>query len=201
MKNKVETVRSVYLYLVSLAGVLMIVFGLISFANELLNQLIPQTISSGGYNYSYYYTIQNLARSIAFVFIGIALFAYHWRLIVREHRIGKRDVELESETSMNLFEALFFYIVSFIGIMVLSFAFASFVSNFFYVKSNYTIPANPNENPVELPPNFGPDLRSIVQAGVSAIIGLAVWALAFTHVQRSYKTSLPPQSTNDETKM
>jgi amino acid permease len=192
VKNKVETVRNIYLYLISLAGILMIIFGLIGFVNQLLTQLIPQTVSKGAYDYSYYYSIQGMVRSITFVFLGVALFAYHWRLIVREHRIGRRDIELENETSMNFFEALFFYIVSFIGIMVLSFAFASFVSNFFYVQSNYTVPASPNEAPVELPPYFGPDVLSIVQDAIAAVIGAVVWLLAFAHVQNSYKKELPP---------
>lgn len=192
MKNKVETVRNIYLYLISLVGILMIIFGLIGFVNQLLSQLIPQTAYQEAYDYSYYYSIQGMVRSITFVFLGIVLFAHHWRLIVREHRIGKRDVELESETSMNFFEALFFYVVSFIGIMVFSFAFASFVSNFFYVQSNYTVPANPAESPVELPPVFGPDVRSIVQAAIAALIGMVVWLLAFNHIQTSYKKELPP---------
>jgi uncharacterized membrane protein len=190
MKNKVETIRSIYLYLVSLVGVLMIVFGLISFVNQLLTILIPQGVTQGSVNYEFYYSIQGIAREITFVFLGIALFAYHWRLIVKEHRIGKRDAELEGESSMNFFEALFFYALSFIGIMVLSFSFASFVSNFFFVNDVSIKPLDPNANPSQILPTIAPNIRLIVQSGIASIIGLIVWLLSFAHIQNTYKKSL-----------
>ncbi len=187
MKNKVETVRSIYLYLLSLVGVIMIIFGLISFVNQLLTVLIPSSIPQGDINYELYYSIQGMVRNISFIIVGIVLLVYHWKLILKEHRIGKRDLENESESSMNLFEAIFFYLLSFIGLMVFSFSLASFASNFFFIKETYAVPVKPDTNLTPIPPTIGPNVRYIVQSGIASIIGLVVWLLGFTHIHETYK--------------
>ncbi|NCQ52690.1 MAG: hypothetical protein GW803_01080, partial [Caldiserica bacterium] len=85
MKNRAEIVRSIYLYLVSLNGILMTVFSIINLSNNLLYYFFREQ-----QYYDYSYLINASVRGLAFLIIGLLFFIYHWRLITHEKRIGKR---------------------------------------------------------------------------------------------------------------
>lgn len=184
MKNKAETIRSIYLYLVSLTGTLMIVFSIINLSNNLLNYFFREQ-----QYYEYTYLINSGVRDLAFLIIGLLFFIYHWKLITREKRIGKRTEIVKVETKMNLFESIFFYALSYASLLIFAFAFASFLTGFAYVK--YI------ENPkiVESPPTTQliVDLKSIIQGLIAMIVGVVLWLLSWRHIQKSYA-----QSTKEE---
>ena len=187
MKNRAEIVRSIYLYLVSLNGILMTVFSIINLSNNLLYYFFREQ-----QYYDYSYLINASVRDLAFLIIGLLFFIYHWRLITHEKRIGKREEFVEVETKMNLFESIFFYALSYAGLMIFAFAFASFLTGFAYV--NYIekpIPASGIQaNPVS---QISVNLKSIIQGLIAMIVGAVLWLLGWRHIQKAYA-----QSTKEE---
>jgi len=187
MKNRAEIVRSIYLYLVSLTGILMTVFSIINLSNNLLDYFFREQ-----QYYDYNYLINSSVRGLAFLIIGLLFFIYHWRLITHEKRIGKREEFVEVETKMNLFESIFFYALSYAGLMIFAFAFASFLTGFANV--NYIekpIPASGIQaNPVS---QISVNLKSIIQGLIAMVVGAVLWLLGWRHIQKAYA-----QSTKEE---
>jgi len=181
MKNKAEIVRSIYLYLVSLTGVLMTVFSIINLSNNLLDYFFREQ-----QYYDYSYLINSSVRGLAFLIIGLLFFIYHWRIITHEKRIGKREEIIEVETKMNLFESIFFYALSYAGLMIFAFAFASFLTGFAYVTyiekppiPESGIPANPSSQ-------VSVNLKSIIQGIIAMVVGAVLWLLGWRHIQKAY---------------
>lgn len=187
MKDKTEIVKNLFLYLTSIAGVLMIIFGVISASNALINIVIPQY---GQENEPYNiqsmatYNIQSMARSVAFIISGLLIFFYHWRLARREKENQKMEEKPQLSTNMNFGESIFFYSLSFIGIMISSFAFASLLSGFFWVE--YPVPTPENAITV---PFITKNLNTILNSIINFLIGVGVWLFSWMHVKRSYPTS------------
>jgi hypothetical protein len=182
MKNKAEIVRSIYLYLVSLTGILMTVFSIINLSNNLLDYFFREQ-----QYYDYNYLINSSVRGLAFLIIGLLFFIYHWRLITHEKRIGKREEFVEVETKMNLFESIFFYALSYAGLMIFSIAFASFLAGFAYVSYiEKPISTNPSSQ-------ISVNLKSIIQGLIAMVVGAALWLLGWRHIQKAYA-----QSTKEE---
>lgn len=188
MKNKVETLRTFYLYLLSLTGALMLIFGI----GSLSNSLIDIFVGTNGYIYAYEY--QTIARNIVLVIIGIIILTYHWRILRIEKRIGHLENNVEN-ANMNFWEALFFYSLSFIGILLLSFSLASVAGGFFNA---------------EYPPNYSPikgqnelqylkiSITIIIQSAISAVIGLVVWLLGWTRIQKAQQHKDIKEKKGDE---
>lgn len=178
MKNKAEIVRSVYLYLVALTGILMIVFSIINISNSLLNFFFRE-----GEDLSW--LLNSTLRSIAFLISGIFFFAFHWGFIVKEKRIGKRPENFELETKMNLFESIFFYALSYAGLMIFAFSFSGFLSNFAYVQ--YLEKTVPEDMTNYVPQTqLTVNIKYIIQNLIAMIIGAVLWVISFTHTQKSY---------------
>lgn len=177
MKNKAEVLRSIYLYLVSLTGILMVVFGIISMSDSLLNYFLRE-----GQTFEFSLLINQIVTAASFLIVGISFFVYHWRIIVREKRIGKRPETLELETKMNLFESIFFYALSYAGLMIFAFAFSQFLTGFAYFQY-IEEPVKSNGTPAS---TLTINLRSIIQGLIAMIIGAVLWLLSWRHIQNSY---------------
>lgn len=179
MKNKAEIVRSVYLYLVALTGILMLVFSVINISNNLLNFFFREGEDLN-------WLLNSILRSVAFLISGAFFFVYHWRYIVKEKRIGKRPEGFELETRMNLFESIFFYVLSYAGLMILAFSFSGFLSSFAYVQyveKPLTEEMREYSSYSQLQINF----KYVIQNLISMVIGLILWIASFTHIQKSYQ--------------
>lgn len=180
MKNKAEIVRSVYFYLVALTGILMVVFSIISISNSLLNFFFRE-----GEDLSW--LLNSTLRSVAFLISGIFFFAFHWGFIVKEKRIGKRPENFEPKTRMNLFESIFFYALSYAGLMIFAFSFSGFLSNFAYVQYlEKTVPMPEDMTNYVPQTQLTVNIKYIIQNLIAMIIGAILWVISFTHTQKSY---------------
>ena len=178
MKNKTDVLRSIYLYAVSLVGLITFIVALISGSNLLVDIIAK----SRPYAYS------SLFSSI-FAFIGgLFIFLYHWKIIVREGRLGKNKREVK-ETEEDFWGSLFFYIVSFIGIIIVLSSFIGFGSNI--MKANYSyknVPSNPGQKiPAEPKVTYAPNVEGMIKSAVSMIIGLFVWLVPYLRIEKEYK--------------
>ena len=183
MYSKTEVLRSIYLYLVSLVGVIMLVFSLIAASRSGINFVFR----SSGKNL---YFVSEIARDIAAILAGLFLFLFHWNIIKNEGRFGSNTFR-KSQGDDNFWGNLFFYIVSFVGLMVLVFSFIGIIGSLFSV--NYVaVPMNSNTNPKlpgasKLPiPNeyLHINVKSLLQNSVSFIIGLIVWLFPWNALQK-----------------
>ncbi|MGB9833312.1 MAG: hypothetical protein ACPLPP_07395, partial [Caldisericum exile] len=112
MKNKVDIVRNIYLFGVSIIGIIFLIIGIL----RIVDAFSFIYFSSEGIKTEHLYYYQNLYQGIVMALLGLLIFIFHWYFIVKEKRLGKmRNIEYES--SMNFFEAIFFYLLSFIGII------------------------------------------------------------------------------------
>lgn len=178
MKNKAEIVRSVYLYLVALTGILMLVFGIINISNNLLNFFFREGEDLN-------WLLNSILRSVAFLISGAFFFAYHWRYIVKEKRIGKRPEGFELETRMNLFESIFFYALSYAGLMIFAFSFSGFLSSFAYVQY-IEKPISEEMKEYISQSQLQINWKYVIQNLISMAIGVILWIICFTHAQKSY---------------
>ncbi len=178
MKNKAEIVRSVYLYLVALTGILMLVFSVINISNNLLNFFFRQGEDLN-------WLLNSILRSVAFLISGAFFFAYHWRYIVREKRIGKRPEGFELETRMNLFESIFFYALSYAGLMIFAFSFSGFLSSFAYVQY-IEKPVSEEMKEFSSQSQLQINYKYVIQNLISMAIGVILWMICFAHAQKSY---------------
>lgn len=177
MKNKAEIVRSVYLYLVSLTGVLMIVLSIISVSNNLLNYFFREGQEFG-------WLINSALSSAAYLIAGVFFFSYHWKLIIKEKRIGRRTEVAESESKMNLFESIFFYALSYAGLMIFAVSLSGFLSSFAYVK--YLESPTPEGGYGYTSTAIEINYKHMIQSIIAMAIGITLWIIAFLHCQRSY---------------
>ncbi|MCD6427948.1 MAG: hypothetical protein J7L03_07640 [Caldisericaceae bacterium] len=180
MKNKTDVLRSIYLYAVSLVGLVTFVVGLLHGSNLLIDMLAKSR------NIDYLYS--ELFSSIFAFLGGLFIFLYHWKIIVREGRLGKNKREVK-ETEEDFWGSLFFYIVSFIGIIIVLSSFIGFGSNI--MKANYSyknVPSNPGQKiPAEPKVTYAPNVEGMIKSAVSMIIGLFVWLVPYLRIEKEYK--------------
>ena len=181
MHSKTEVLRSIYLYLVSLVGVIMLVFSLIVASRSGINFIFRGSGKD-------LYFISEVARDTAAILAGLFLFLFHWNIIKNEGRFGSNTIH-KVQSDDNFWGNLFFYIVSFVGLMVLVFSFIGIVGSLFAV--NY-VPVPMNSNP-KIPGASKPpipneylhiNVKSLLQNSVSFIIGLIVWLFPWNTLQK-----------------
>ncbi len=181
MKNRTDVLRSIYLYAVSLVGLITFIFALLNGSNLLIDILSKNR--DIGYAYS------GLFSSLFALVGGLFIFLYHWKIISKEGRFGKRE-RLIKETNEDFWGSLFFYIVSFIGLMIVLFSFIRFGSNI--MKAHYSqVNVSPNPEPgkkIPLEPKitYAPDIEGMIKSAISMIIGLFVWLVPYTRLEKEY---------------
>jgi uncharacterized membrane protein len=182
MKNKVDIVRNVYLFGVSLIGIIFLIVGLIRITNSLTSIYFPKV----GQGVDMIYQYKNLYEAIVMAVVGILVFAFHWYFIVKEKRLGRLS-QIQNESSMNLFEAIFFYLLSFVGIMIFMTSLISMVGGFYSIQ--YPPPQIDKGGNImkESAPYVEKDIAQIVRSGISTLIGLATFVIGFARSQISMK--------------
>ncbi|MGC8690832.1 MAG: DUF5671 domain-containing protein [Caldisericum sp.] len=182
MKNKVDTVRNIYLFGVSIIGIIFLIIGIL----RIVDALSFIYFSSEGIKTEHLYYYQNLYQGIVMALLGLLIFIFHWYFIVKEKRLGKmRNIEYES--SMNFFEAIFFYLLSFIGIIIFISSSMGLVSGLYNIK--YPPPVFDNNGKIiqETPPYVTTDMGKVIKSGISMLIGLATFLIGFLKTQISMK--------------
>ncbi len=180
MKNRTDVLRSIYLYAVSLVGLITFVVALLSGSNLLID------ILTKGKDVSYAYS--GLFSSLFAFAGGFFIFWYHWRIITKEGRFGRKEREIK-ETEEDFWGTLFFYIVSFIGIVIVLSSFIRFGSNI--MKANYSykdVVPNPGQKiPSEPKVTYAPNVEGMIKSVVSMVIGLFVWLIPYLRVEKEYR--------------
>jgi hypothetical protein len=186
MQNKTEALRSIYLYLVSLVGIIMFIFSLIALSRTGIGFLFHE-----GNNVA---SVSNMAKDVAAIIMGAFMFLFHWRIIQKESRFStEKDSVVQQDD--NFWGSLFFYALSFLGLMVFAFSFIGIAGALFDV--NWTkIPVSTNP---KIPGNSKPPLpneylyvnvEGVLKSSVSFIIGMLVWILPWRILQKSRKEQL-----------
>jgi hypothetical protein len=132
------------------------------------------------------YQYKNLYEAILMAVVGILVFAFHWYFIVKEKRLGRLS-QIQYESSMNLFEAIFFYLLSFVGIMIFMTSLISMVGGFYSIQ--YPPPQIDKSGNIikESTPYVEKDIAQIVRSCISTLIGLVTFAIGFARSQISMK--------------
>ncbi len=180
MKNRTDVLRSIYLYAVSLVGLITFIVALLSGSNLLIDILAKTR--EVGYSYS------GLFSSLFAFAGGLFIFLYHWKIIVREGRFGKNKREVK-ETEEDFWGSLFFYIVSFIGIIIVLSSFIGFGSNIMKAHYSYkNVSPNPGQKiPTEPKVTYAPNVEGMIKSAVSMIIGLFVWLVPYLRIEKEYR--------------
>ena len=188
MKSKTEILRSIYLFLVSLIGVTLIIFGLISISTSLIDVIFKKP--------DYVYKLSKLLNSGFSVLIGLFVFGFHWSIIKREGRLSSSD-NRALQSDENFWGNLFFYSVSFIGLMIMIFSFISIGSAI--LKVNYSAmppksisPSN-KLTPKEVARVYT-DIEAALKSSISFVIGLFSWLLPWTAIKKIRKVDLENES-------
>ena len=182
MKNKVDIVRNVYLFGVSLIGIIFLIVGLIRITNSLTSIYFPKA----GQGVDMIYQYKNLYEAIVMAVVGILVFAFHWYFIVKEKRLGRLS-QIQYESSMNLFEAIFFYLLSFVGIMIFMTSLISMVGGFYSIQYPQAQIDKSGNIIKESAPYVEKDIAEILRSGISTLIGLATFVIGFARSQFSMK--------------
>jgi len=182
MKNKVDIVRNVYLFGVSLIGIIFLIVGLIRITNSLTSIYFPKV----GQGVDMIYQYKNLYEAIVMAVVGILVFAFHWYFIVKEKRLGRLS-QIQYESSMNLFEAIFFYLLSFVGIMIFMTSLISMVGGFYSIQYPQAQIDKSGNIIKESAPYVEKDIAEILRSGISTLIGLATFVIGFARSQFSMK--------------
>jgi hypothetical protein len=183
MKNKVDIVRNVYLFGVSLIGIIFLIVGLIMITNLLISIYFPKT----GQYVDMLYQYKNLYEAIVMAVVGILVFAFHWYFIVKEKRLGRLS-QIQYESSMNLFEAIFFYLLSFVGIMIFMASLIGMVGGFYSIQYPPPQIVDKSGNIIkESTPYVEKDIAEILRTGISTLIGLVTFVIGFARSQISMK--------------
>ncbi|BAL81368.1 hypothetical protein [Caldisericum exile] len=182
MKNKVDIVRSIYLFYVSLTGVIFLIVGLIKTTNALTSIYYPGTEIW----YNKYFYFKDLYEGIVMTFLGLIIFLFHWYFIVKEKRLGKIS-DIQYESSMNFFEAIFFYLLCYVGITIFIISSINLVSGFYNI--NYPPPVIDESGKIikESTPYVTKDIGKIIRSIISMIIGFITFLIGFIRVQLSMK--------------
>ena len=88
--------------------------------------------------------------------------------------------------------SLFFYIVSFVGLMIFIFSIVSFVSGFFSVGYPVSKPPLPGTSEPVPPPTPYPqvDVRTLINSGTAAVVGFFVWIFSWRTIQKEHTEKL-----------
>ncbi len=181
MHSKTEVLRSIYLYLVSLVGVIMLIFSFIAASRHGIGFVFRGSGKD-------LYFVSEVARDIAAILAGLLLFLSHWNIIKNEGRFSSNTFR-KVQNDDNFWGNLFFYIVSFVGLMIFVFSFISVVGSFFSV--NYVdVPITPEQKISGAPKPTIPDsylsvdVKSLLQSIASSVVGLVVWMLSWGTLQK-----------------
>ncbi len=89
-----------------------------------------------------------------------------------------------NEEKSDFLRNLFFYIVSFIGLMIFIFSIVSVISSFFSVGYPTKVPV-PDMGSMPAP-YLQVDVRSLINSGTGAVVGFFVWFFSWRSIQKEY---------------
>ena len=203
MKQR-NVVRTIYLYLVTVVGIVMALTGLIGAITSVLNMYVFRLITSD--------SMQNeLASLLAFasaVAVGVPVWLYHWGIIqeTRQHgpALATAPSTVTSETIVaaappqpevrrDLIRRLYIYLLSAIGLFIVMFNLINVAPNvyraFFMLSPPMTTPIQPGTTgPVSLNNTYA--IQSLIRNTVGVLVGIPVWLYHWRLGQREHRDLL-----------
>ena len=203
MKQR-NVVRTIYLYLVTVVGIVMALTGLIGAITNVLNMYVFRLITSD--------SMQNeLASLLTFasaVAVGVPVWLYHWGIIQesRQHAptfatttpaVTSEPVVAtatpQPEVRRDLIRRLYIYLLSAIGLFIVMFNLINIAPDvyraLFMSLSPVTTPVQPNTaGPVSLNNTYA--IQSLIRNIVAILVGTPVWLYHWHLGQREHRDLL-----------
>jgi len=202
MKQR-NVVRTIYLYLVTVVGIVMALTGLIGAITSVLNMYVFRLITSD--------SMQNeLASVLGFasaVAVGVPVWLYHWGIIqeTRQHgpALATTPSTVTSETIVaappqpevrrDLIRRLYIYLLSAIGLFIVMFNLTSIAPGvyraFFMASIPLTKPVEPGVSGLVSPENTYA-VQSLIRNIVAVLVGTPVWLYHWHLGQREHRDLL-----------
>lgn len=194
-----NVVRTIYLYLVTVVGIVMALTGLIGAITSVLNLYVFRLITPDG--------VQNEVASVlgfsSAVLVGIPVWLYHWNIIqeTRQHAAAPA-VTPSSQTAgpaaappapvearRDLIRRLYIYLLSAIGLFIVMFNLVNVAPNiyrgFFMSTQPYTSPASPDVSSIATGNTYA--VQSLIRNVVAVLVGIPVWIYHWHLGQREHR--------------
>ena len=203
MKQR-NVVRTIYLYLVTVVGIVMALTGLIGAITNVLNMYVFRLITSD--------SMQNeLASLLSFasaVAVGVPVWLYHWSIIQESRQHAPTfatttpavtsepvvaTVTPQPEVRRDLIRRLYIYLLSAIGLFIVMFNLINIAPDvyraLFMSLSPVTTPVQPNTaGPVSLNNTYA--IQSLIRNIVAILVGTPVWLYHWHLGQREHRNLL-----------
>jgi hypothetical protein len=181
-------VRSIYLYLVTVVGIVMALTGLIGTITNVLNMYVFRLVTSDSMQ-NELGTLLEFASAVA---VGIPVWLYHWGIIqgARQHgpvpaAAAPSTVTVPEaaapvpEARRDLIRRLYIYLLSAIGLFIVMFNLISVAPNiyraFFMSVAPVTVPVKPDGSMVQTLANNTYAVQSLIRSIVAVVVGTPVW--------------------------
>ncbi len=186
MKQR-NVVRTIYLYLVTVVGIVMALTGLIGAITSVLNMYVFRLITSDNMQ-NELATLLEFASAVA---VGVPVWLYHWNIIqeTRQHALAPVTTAStatgeavaaapQPEVRRDLIRRLYIYLLSAIGLFIAMFSLINVVPDiyraFFMSTSPITTPIQPGTTgPVSLRDTYA--IQSLIRNIVAVLVGAPVW--------------------------
>jgi hypothetical protein len=203
MKQR-NVVRTIYLYLVTVVGIVMALTGLIGAITSVLNMYVFRLITSD--------SIQNELSSLLYftsaVAVGVPVWLYHWGIIQEtRHRAPVPATTTPAATSepiaatatpqpevrRDLIRRLYIYLLSAIGLFIVMFSLNNIAPGvyraFFIASTPVTKPLEPGvSGSVSLENTYA--VQSLIRNIVAVAVGTPVWLYHWHLGQREHRDLL-----------
>lgn len=194
MKQR-NLVRSIYLYSVTVAGIVMALTGLIGTLTNVLNMYVFRLVSSD----SMPYELGTLLEFVSAVLVGIPVWLYHWGIIQgSRHPVPAATAPTQPvptaetaipvpETRRDLVRRIYVYLLSAIGLFIVMFSLINIVPNlyraYFMQVPTVTEPMKP-DGAVAAQGENSYAIQSLIRNIVSVAVGTPVWLYHWNIGQR-----------------
>jgi hypothetical protein len=188
MKQR-NVVRTIYLYLVTVVGIVMALTGLIGAITNVLNMYVFRLITSD----SMQNELASLLTFVSSVAVGVPVWLYHWSIIqeTRQHALTSPTtvpaatsesvtaiVTSQPEVRRDLIRRLYIYLLSAIGLFIVMFNLINIAPDvyraFFMSLSPMITPVQPNTaGPVSSNNTYA--IQSLIRNIVAVLVGTPVW--------------------------
>jgi len=200
MKQR-NVVRTIYLYLVTVVGIVMALTGLIEGITSVLNMYVLRLVTSD----SMQGALSSLLMSASAVAVGIPVWLYHWSIIQETRQRAPAPVTtasvptaestmsaatLQPEVRRDLIRRLYIYLLSAIGLFIVMFSLIRVVPNiyqaFFMSFAPVSQPVKPDTSTVQSLPNTYA-IQSLIRNIVAVVVGTPVWLYHWHLGQREHR--------------
>jgi predicted lysophospholipase L1 biosynthesis ABC-type transport system permease subunit len=203
MKQR-NVVRTIYLYLVTVVGIVTALVGLIGAITSVLNMYVFRLITSD----SMQNELSTLLEFASAVAVGVPVWLYHWGIIQEtRHRapapatpaptVTSETVTVtatpQPEARRDLIRRLYIYLLSAIGLFIVMFNLIGVAPNvyraFFMSTSPVPTPIKPDASgPASLTNTYA--VQSLIRTIVAVVVGTPVWLYHWHLGQREHRDLL-----------